>query len=285
MDITGSVTPPDESCEDLVVETTGTFSPPAGVIDCPDPYCGRLISPLRVAAKQKDAKEILARAAVARYRDRHQRADESRAEFVGHPGRALRSRRHGPIRLRLLSRARPGRGGSQRTGEVEAGRGLPHASGRRRRPERRDQGDTGARLQGGLGAPRTGQPPQRGARRSGLDRCHRRGRPAGPAGERRVGALSAVRPDRAGRPTPVTPVTTRFVVASRQFQDEYPVKLKEVPPQTPTSAGRPRILRSARSRPSPETSFSSSTATARRPKRRCRWSGRSSSRRRTEDGR
>ena len=71
MIITESVTPPHESCEDLVVETTGTFSPPPEVIDCPDPYCGRLIHPLRVAAKTKDAKEILARAAVARYRSVH----------------------------------------------------------------------------------------------------------------------------------------------------------------------------------------------------------------------
>ena len=39
--------------------------------------------------------------------------------------------------------------------------------------------------------------------------------------------------------TPVTPVTTRFVVASRQFHDEYPVKLKEAPSETPTSAGAP----------------------------------------------
>ena len=31
--------------------------------------------------------------------------------------------------------------------------------------------------------------------------------------------------------TPVTPVTTRFMVASRQFQDEHPVELTEVPPQ------------------------------------------------------
>ena len=97
-----------------------------------------------------------------------------------------------------------------------------------------------ARLQGGLGAPRTGQPPQRRARGSRLDRRHRRGRPAAPPGKRRVGALSAVRPDRAGRHHPGDPVTTRFVVASRQFQDEYPVDLKKVPPQTPTSAGAPR---------------------------------------------
>lgn len=71
MIITESVTPPDESCQNLVVETTGTFSPPPEVIDCPDPYCGRLIRPLRVAARTKNAQEILARAAVPRYRDRH----------------------------------------------------------------------------------------------------------------------------------------------------------------------------------------------------------------------
>ena len=39
--------------------------------------------------------------------------------------------------------------------------------------------------------------------------------------------------------TPATPVTTRFLVASRQFQDEYPVDFKEVPPQTPPGAGVP----------------------------------------------
>jgi hypothetical protein len=71
MIITDSVTPPNESCEDMVVETTGTFSPPPEVIDCPDPYCGPLISSLRIAARTKDAKEILARATVASYRSRH----------------------------------------------------------------------------------------------------------------------------------------------------------------------------------------------------------------------
>src|SRR5262245_48565389 len=71
MIVPDSVTAPDESCKAAVVETTGTFSPPAAVIDCPDPYCGRLIQPLRVAARTKDAREILARSAVGRYRDRH----------------------------------------------------------------------------------------------------------------------------------------------------------------------------------------------------------------------
>ena len=259
---------------------------PQQVIDCPDPYCGRLIHPLRIAAKTKDAKEILARAAVARYRARAPRVGESRAEFVARPGRTLRSRRHRPVRLRLLPRARPGRGGSQRAGEVEAGRGLPRASGRRHPLERRDQEDARACLQGGLGAPGTGQPPPRGARRSRLDRCHRRGRSAAPAGERRLGAFSAVRPDRAGRHHPghpghhpipgrVPPVPGRV---SGQAQGGASADPDE-------RGGAPGLLRSARSHPSPETSSSSSTATAPRPKRRCRWSGRSSSRRTTEGGR
>ena len=55
MIITESVTPPDEFCEDRVEETTRSFSPPPEIIDCPDPYCGRLIGPLRVAARTKDA--------------------------------------------------------------------------------------------------------------------------------------------------------------------------------------------------------------------------------------
>jgi hypothetical protein len=49
MIITDSVTPPDESCEDMVVETTGTFSPPpgakvwtrAGVNDAENLFWGR----------------------------------------------------------------------------------------------------------------------------------------------------------------------------------------------------------------------------------------------------
>ena len=283
MIITASVTPPHESCKDMVVETTGTFSPPPEVIDCPDPYCGRLIHPLRVAAKTKDAKEILARAAVARYRSVHPELTSPEPNS-SHVQAALSDLAvTGPVRLRLLPRSRPGRGGYQSAGEVEAGRGLPRPSGRRSRPERCDQEGAGSRLQGGLGAPRACEPPQSGARSSGLDRCHRRGRSAAPAGERRVGALSPVRPDRAGRHHARSPPDSwsrpgSFRTSTRSSSTRCLRRPRRAP-------GRPRILRSARSHPSPETSFSSSTATARRPKRRCRWSVRSSSRPRTEDGR
>lgn len=65
--ITAPVQPPVESCEGRVLKVTGSFDAPAALIDCPDPDCGRLIQPLRQAAKPRDAKELLIRAAFERY--------------------------------------------------------------------------------------------------------------------------------------------------------------------------------------------------------------------------
>lgn len=71
MRLTAAIDPPAEPCADRVSEATGFFDAPATLIDCPDPYCGRLIAPLRLAAQTKDAKEILVLAAFERYVSQH----------------------------------------------------------------------------------------------------------------------------------------------------------------------------------------------------------------------
>ena len=237
MIITGSVTPPDESCEDLVVETTGTCSPPAAVIDCPDPYCGRLIRPLRLAAKQKDAKDILARAAVARYRHRHQQLTSPE------PNSRV-------IQDALSDLAVTGR--------------SAYASFRALRPV---EADLRALVKSKLAAVypthQVVDADLSDAIKETLERAYKvawalRGPVSHRSAERDALGWIAVtaEDDPPHRPVNVgsalfpqydltvqvgtTPVTTRFVVASRQFQDEYPVKLEKVPPQTPTSAGAPQ---------------------------------------------
>lgn len=239
MIITESVTPPHESCENLVVETTGTFSPPPEVIDCPDPYCGRLIRPLRIAAQTKDAKEILARGAVARYRSVH-------AELTSPEPNSSR------IQDALSDLAVTGR--------------SAYASFRALGP---DEADLSALVKSKLSAAYPAHhvvdADLSNAIKRTLDRAYKVAWALrGPVGHRRaerdaLGWIAVTaeddppdRPVNVGSAlfpqydltvqvgtTPVTPVTTRFVVASRQFHDEYPVKLKEVPPSTPTSAGAP----------------------------------------------
>jgi pimeloyl-ACP methyl ester carboxylesterase len=236
MIITESVTPPDESCEDQVVETTGTFSPPAGVIDCPDPYCGRLISSLRVAAKQRDAKEILARAAVARYSDRHQELTNPEPNSSA-------------IQDALSDLAVTGR--------------AAYASFRALEPVEADLNAlVKSKLAAVYPAHQAVDTDVSDAIKESLERAYKvawalRGPVSHRSAEREALGWIAVtaEDDPPDRPVNVgsalfpqydltvqigiTPVTTRFVVASRQFQDEYPVDLKKVPPQTQTSAGTP----------------------------------------------
>jgi pimeloyl-ACP methyl ester carboxylesterase len=238
MIITESVTPPDESCEDLVVETTGTFSPPAEVIDCPDPYCGRLVQPLRAAAKQKDAKEILARGAVARYQAKHNEltspepnspAIQDALSDLAVTGRSAYAsfRALGPVEADLTALVKSKLAAAHPTHQVVDA----------------DLSDaieaTLARAYKVAWALR-GPVSHRSAERDPLGWIAVTAEDDPP--HRPVNVGSALFPQydltvQVG--TPVTPVTTRFVVASRQFQDEYPVELEEVPPQTPTSAGAP----------------------------------------------
>lgn len=236
MIITGSVTPPHESCEDQVVETTGTFSPPAGVIDCPDPYCGRLISSLRIAAKQKDAKEILARAAVARYSDRHQEltnpepnssAIQDALSDLAVTGRAAYAsfRALGPVEADLRALVK------SKLAAVYPAHQVVDA-------------DLSDAIKGTLERAYKvawalrGPVSHRSAERDALGWIAVTAEDDPP--DRPVNVGSALFPQydltvQVG----TTPVTTRFVVASRQFQDEYPVDLEKVPPQTPTSARVP----------------------------------------------
>jgi pimeloyl-ACP methyl ester carboxylesterase len=239
MIITESVTPPDESCEDLVVETTGTFSPPPEVIDCPDPYCGRLIRPLRIAARTKDAKEILARAAVARYRDRHQELTspepnswdiQDALSDLAVTGRSAYAsfRALGPVEADLSALVKSKLAAVYPTHDV-VDADLSDAI--KETLERAYQVAWALR----------GPVSHRSAERDALGWIAVTAEDDPP--DRPVNVGSALFPQydltvQLGT-TPATPVTTRFVVASRQFQDEYPVKLKEVPPQTPTSAGAP----------------------------------------------
>lgn len=231
MIITGSVAPPEESCEDLVVETTGTFSPPPDVIDCPDPYCGRLISPLRVAARTKDAREILARAAVARYRSLH-------------PELTSPEPNSSAVQDALCDLAVTGRGAYasfRALAPVEADlSGLVKAKLAAVYPTHQvDNADLSTAI--GRTLKRAyevawalrGPVSHRSTEREALGWIAVTAEDDPP--DRPVNVGSALFPQydltvQVGT-TPVTPVTTRFMVASRQFRDEYPVKLKEVPPQ------------------------------------------------------
>jgi pimeloyl-ACP methyl ester carboxylesterase len=236
MIITESVTPFYESCKDLGVETTGTFPPPPAVIDCPDPFCGRLVRPLRIAARTKDAKEILARAAVARYRDRHHELTSPEPNSW-------------VIQDALTDLAVTGR--------------TAYASFRALAPVEADISSlVKSKLAAVYPTHQVVDSDLRDAIEKTLERAYKvawalRGPVSYRSAERDALGWIAVtaEDDPPHRPVNVgsalfpqydltvqvgtTPVTTRFVVASRQFHDEYPVKLKEVPPETPTSAGAP----------------------------------------------
>jgi pimeloyl-ACP methyl ester carboxylesterase len=231
MIITESVTPPDESCEAQVVETTGTFSPLSEAIDCPDPYCGRLIRPLRIAARTKDAREILARGAVARYTGRH-------SELTSPDPNS------GVIQDALSDLAVTGRSAYasfRALGLVEADLSALVKS----------------KLAAGYPAHQVVDADLSDAIKETLERAYKVAWALrGPVGHRKaerdaLGWIAVTaeddppdRPVNVGSAlfpqydltvqvgdTVVTPVTTRFMVASRQFHDEYPVKLTEVPPQ------------------------------------------------------
>jgi pimeloyl-ACP methyl ester carboxylesterase len=231
MIITESVTAPDESCEDRVVETTGTFSPPPEVIDCPDPYCGRLIRPLRTAARTKDAQEILARAAVARYRGRHteltspepnSRDIQDALSDLAVTGRSAYAsfRALGPVEADLSALVKSKLAAAYPTHQV-IDADLSDAI--------KQTLERAYKVAWALRGPVS----HRRAERDALGWIAVTAEDDPP--DRPVNVGSALFPQynltvQVGT-TPVTPVTTRFVVASRQFQDEYPVKLKEVPPQ------------------------------------------------------
>jgi pimeloyl-ACP methyl ester carboxylesterase len=232
MIITDSVTPPDESCEDAVVEATGTFSPPATVIDCPDPYCGRLIRPLRVAARTKDAKEMLARSAVGRYRDRHYNElpspepnsleiQDALADLAVTGRSAYASfRALAPVEADLTALVK-----SKLAAAYPAHQIVDSDLSAVIKQTLERAYKTAWALRGPVS--------HRRAEREALDWIAVTAEDDPP--DRPVNVGSALFPQfdlTVQVPTnPVTPVTTRFVVASRRFQDEYPVKLKEVPPQ------------------------------------------------------
>lgn len=68
LEITAPFSPPlDAQCPPF----EGYFDAPAGLIDCTDPHCGRLIQRLRTNAQLRDAREILTRSAVEYYMTRH----------------------------------------------------------------------------------------------------------------------------------------------------------------------------------------------------------------------
>ena len=232
MIITDSVTAPHESCTDAVVATTKIQEPPAEVVDCPDPYCGRLIQPLRVAARTKDAKEILARSAVGRYRDRHYN------ELTSPEPNSLE------IQNALSDLAVTGR--------------SAYASFRALAPVEADLSAlVRSKLAASYPAHQVVDADLSASIKETLDRAYQvawalRGPVEHRRKERDALCWIAVtaeddspdRPVNVGSalfpqfdltvqvPTnPVTPVTTRFMVASRHFQDEYQVKLEEVPPQ------------------------------------------------------
>ena len=236
--ITESVTPPKESCKDRVMETTGTFSPPPEVIDCPDPFCGRLIHTLRIAATEKDAKEILARGAVARYRDVHQDltspepnslAIQDALSDLAVTGRAAYAtfRALAPVEADLsalvtskLAAAYP----AHQVVDADLSDAITKTLERAYQVAWVLRGpvshrSTAREALGWIAVSAADDPPHRP-----------------------VNVGSALFPQydltvQVG--TTATPVTTRFVVASRQFQDEYAVNLNEVPTETPTSAGAP----------------------------------------------
>jgi pimeloyl-ACP methyl ester carboxylesterase len=237
--ITASVTPPKEDCEALVVETTGTFSPPIEVIDCPDPFCGRLIHPLRVAARTKDAKEILARGAVARYRSNHSElsspepnglAIQDAFSDLAVTGRAAYAsfRTLVPVEADLTPLVTSKLSAAYPAHQVVAA-DLTYAI---------TQALTRAyKVAWALRGPVS----HRSAQREALGWIAVTAEDDPP--HRPVNVGSALFPHydltvQVGT-MPVTPVTTRFVVASRQFSDEYPVDLTKVPPETPTSSTAP----------------------------------------------
>jgi pimeloyl-ACP methyl ester carboxylesterase len=230
--ITKSVTPPDEPCEGHVVETTGTFSPPSEVIDCPDPYCGRLISPLRTAAKEKDAREILARAAVARYRGKHSKLAspepsslviQNALSDLAVTGRSAYAsfRALSPVEADLTARVTSKLAAAYPTHKVV-------------KADLRDAIKKTLERAYKVAWALRGPVSHRSAKRNALGWIAVTAEDDPP--DRPVNVGSALFPQydltvQVGGPTVVTPVTTRFMVASRQFEDEYPVKLKEVPPQ------------------------------------------------------
>ena len=237
--ITPSVTAPEESCENVVVETTAAFSAPSELVDCPDPYCGRLISPLRAAAKTRDAQDILARAAVARYRDMHTDLVSSEPNSLAFQdalsdlavtGRAAYAnfRALAPVEADLtalvtakLAAAFPAHQAVAADLSAAITKSLKRAY------------EVAWALRGPVG--------HRSAQRKALGWIAVMAEDDPP--HRPVNVGSALYPQfdltlQVGAAT-VTPVTTRFVVASNQFQDEYPVNLQEVPPETPTSASAP----------------------------------------------
>jgi len=231
MIITDSVTPPHESCEDMVVEATGTFSPPPAVIDCPDPYCGRLIDPLRVAARTQKAQEILARAAVARYRDRHTEltspepnssAIQDALSDLAVTGRSAYAsfRALAPIEADL---------GAVVTSKLAAAYPAHHVVDADLSDAITETLERAYKVAWALRGPVS----HRRAERDALGWIAVTAEDDPP--DRPVNVGSALFPQfdlTVQVPaTPVTPVTTRFMVASRQFEDEYPVKLEEVPPE------------------------------------------------------
>lgn len=239
MIITESVAPPAESCEDLVVETTGTFSAPSEVIDCPDPYCGRLIQPLRVAARTKDAREILARGAVARYTDRHQEltspepdsnAVQDALSDLAVTGRAAYAsfRALAPVEADLSALVTAKLAAAFPTHQVVAADRSAAIKATLQRAY-----ESAWAIRGPVG--------HRSTAREALGWVAVTAEDDPP--DRPVNVGSALFPQfdltvQVGT-TPVTPVTTRFMVASRHVHDEYPVELTEVPPQRaiPTITG------------------------------------------------
>ena len=238
--ITASVSAPDEPCENVVVQTTATFSAPSELVDCPDPFCGRLIHSLRVAARTKDAKEMLARAAVARYRDVH--TDLPSAEpnslavqnalcDLAVTGRAAYASFHAlaPVEADLTALVTSKLAASYPTHQVVAADLSAAITLSLKRAY-----EVAWALRGPVG--------HRSAQRKALGWIAVTAEDDPP--HRPVNVGSALYPQfeltlQVGAGT-VTPVTTRFVVASGRFQDEYPVKLHEVPPETPPSASAPR---------------------------------------------
>jgi len=246
MIITHSVRPPDEPCEGVVVEATGTFAPPPEVIDCPDPYCGRLIQQLRAAAKdsprdttpESKAQRILVAAATARYMGKHTELPNPEQNSLA-------------IQDALSDLAVTGR--------------FAYASFRALAPVEADLTTTvKSNLAAAHPAHHVVDADVSDAVEATLERAYKVAWALrGPVGHRRgereaLGwiAVSAAddppdRPVNVGSAlfpqydltvqvaAKVTAVTTRFMVASRQFEDDYPVVLDEVPPQNRTSAGAP----------------------------------------------
>ena len=240
MIITHSVRPPDEPCEGVVVEATGTFAPPPEVIDCPDPYCGRLIHQLRVAAQTKKADEILARGAVARYTDKHDNeltttelhslAIQDALSDLAVTGRSAYAsfRALAPVEADLttvvkskLAAAYP----AHQVVDADVSDAIEKTL------ERAYKVAWAVR----------GPVEHRKAERDSLGWIAVTAEDDSP--DRPVNVGSALFPQFdltvQVAAAPVTPVTTRFMVASRQFEDEYPVALDEVPParQIPSITG------------------------------------------------